>query len=56
MLDDDGLPLDEVGVWAKEKHERLHNVATSKELQAVFKRNGESVVCPEFGTRYPAAA
>jgi three-Cys-motif partner protein len=24
MLDDDGLPLDEVGVWAKEKHERLH--------------------------------
>jgi three-Cys-motif partner protein len=24
MLDDDGLPLDEVGPWAKEKHERLH--------------------------------
>jgi three-Cys-motif partner protein len=24
MLDDDGLPLDEVGAWAKEKHERLH--------------------------------
>ena len=23
MLDDDGLPLDEVGAWAKEKHERL---------------------------------
>lgn len=23
MLDDDGLPLDEVGPWAKEKHERL---------------------------------
>ena len=23
MLDDDGLPLDEVGSWAKEKHERL---------------------------------
>jgi three-Cys-motif partner protein len=23
MLDEDGLPLDEVGVWAKEKHERL---------------------------------
>src|SRR5262245_8086643 len=23
MLDDDGLPLDEVGEWAKEKHERL---------------------------------
>jgi three-Cys-motif partner protein len=24
MFDDDGLPLDEVGPWAKEKHERLH--------------------------------
>lgn len=24
MLDDDGLPLDEVGPWAKEKHERLY--------------------------------
>lgn len=23
MLDDDGLPLDEVGAWAKEKHTRL---------------------------------
>jgi three-Cys-motif partner protein len=23
MLDDDGLPLDAVGPWAKEKHERL---------------------------------
>jgi three-Cys-motif partner protein len=23
MLDEDGLPLDEVGPWAKEKHERL---------------------------------
>ncbi len=23
MLDDDGLPLDQVGPWAKEKHERL---------------------------------
>jgi three-Cys-motif partner protein len=23
MLDEDGLPLDEVGSWAKEKHERL---------------------------------
>ena len=23
MLDDDGLPLDEVGAWTKEKHERL---------------------------------
>jgi three-Cys-motif partner protein len=23
MLDDDGLPLDEVGPWAREKHERL---------------------------------
>jgi three-Cys-motif partner protein len=23
MLDEDGLPLDEVGAWAKEKHERL---------------------------------
>src|SRR3972149_4830590 len=23
MLDDDGLPLDEVGPWAAEKHERL---------------------------------
>ena len=30
--------------------------ATSKELQAVLKRNGETVVCPELGTRYPAAA
>ena len=23
MLDDDGLPLDEVGPWAKDKHDRL---------------------------------
>lgn len=23
LLDDDALPLDEVGAWAKEKHERL---------------------------------
>jgi hypothetical protein len=23
MVDDDGLPLDEVGAWAKEKHTRL---------------------------------
>ena len=23
MLDNDGLPLDEVGPWSKEKHERL---------------------------------
>jgi three-Cys-motif partner protein len=23
LADEDGLPLDEVGVWAKEKHERL---------------------------------
>src|SRR5437899_3267418 len=23
MLDDDGLPLDEVGPWAREKHQRL---------------------------------
>lgn len=23
MLDDDGLPLDDVGLWTKEKHERL---------------------------------
>jgi hypothetical protein len=23
MLDDDGLRLDEVGPWAKDKHERL---------------------------------
>ena len=23
MLDDDGLPLDEVGAWAKDKHDRL---------------------------------
>ena len=30
--------------------------ATSPDLQAVLKREGATVVCPELGTRYPAAA
>jgi hypothetical protein len=30
--------------------------ATSKELQAVLRREGEAVACPELGTKFPAAA
>jgi hypothetical protein len=30
--------------------------ATGPDLRAVLKREGEGVVCPELGTRYPAAA
>jgi hypothetical protein len=30
--------------------------ATGPDLRAVLKRDGEIIVCPELGTRYPAAA
>ena len=30
--------------------------AVGPELRAVLKRDGAAVVCPELGTRYPAAA
>ena len=30
--------------------------ATGPDLRAVLKRDGAAVVCPELGTRYPAAA
>jgi len=30
--------------------------ATGPTLQAVLKREGEAVVCPELNTRFPAAA
>jgi hypothetical protein len=30
--------------------------ATSLELQAVLRRDGERIICPELDTRYPAAA
>lgn len=30
MLDEDGLPLDEVGSWAKEKHDRLRSMSISR--------------------------
>jgi len=30
--------------------------ATGPDLKAVLKRDGEHIVCPELGTRYPAAA
>ena len=30
--------------------------ATGPDLRAVLKRDGERIVCPELGTRYPAAA
>ena len=37
MLDDDGLPLDEVGPWAKEKHERLRQyVDITREARRKF--------------------
>jgi hypothetical protein len=37
---------DSLQVWA----------ATSPDLKEVLKRDGEAIVCPELGTRYPAAA
>ena len=42
MLDEDGLQLDEVGLWAKEKHERLHKyVDISRAVRRKFlKRSG----------------
>ena len=30
--------------------------ATGPDLRAVLKRDGERIVCPELGTKYPAAA
>jgi three-Cys-motif partner protein len=37
MLDDDGLPLVEVGSWAKEKHERLRQyVDITREVRRKF--------------------
>jgi hypothetical protein len=30
--------------------------ATGPDLRAVLKRDGGHIVCPELGTRYPAAA
>jgi hypothetical protein len=30
--------------------------AVGPDLRAVVKRDGERIVCPELGTRYPAAA
>lgn len=46
-LDDDGLPLDEVGAWAKEKHERLRkyiDIARSARRKFVEGRGGASYV------------
>jgi three-Cys-motif partner protein len=41
MLDDDGLPLDEVGPWAKEKHERLRKyVDISRAVRRKFLQLG----------------
>jgi three-Cys-motif partner protein len=41
MLDDDGLQLDEVGPWAKEKHERLRKyVDISRAVRRKFLRGG----------------
>src|SRR3979409_2033082 len=37
MLDDDGLPVDEVGSWAKDKHDRLRKyVDASKAARRKF--------------------
>ena len=37
MLDEDGLPLDEVGAWAREKHERLRKyVSASRAARRKF--------------------
>ncbi len=41
MLGDDGLQLDEVGSWAKEKHERLHKyVDISRAVRRKFLQGG----------------
>jgi three-Cys-motif partner protein len=43
MLDDDGLPLDEVGPWAKEKHERLRRyVDISRQVRRKFLPGGDT--------------
>jgi hypothetical protein len=45
---DDPVPqfyTDSLQVWA----------ATSPDLKEVLKRDGEAILCPELGTRYPAA-
>lgn len=37
MIEDDGLPLDDVGAWAKEKHERLRKyVGITRAVRAKF--------------------
>ena len=42
MRDDDGLPIDEVGPWAKEKHQRLHKyVDISRGVRRKFLRNSQ---------------
>jgi hypothetical protein len=46
---DDPVPqfyTDSLQVWA----------ATGPDLKEVLKRDGEAILCPELGTRYPAAA
>ena len=50
-LDDDGLPLDEVGAWAKEKHERLRRyVDISRGARRKFARGGTTYVDLYCGT------
>ena len=53
MMDDDGLPLDEVGPWAKEKHERLRKyVDISRAARRKFTqgRGGASYIDLYCGT------
>ena len=50
-LDDDGLPLDEVGACAKEKHERLRRyVDISRGARRKFARGGTTYVDLYCGT------
>lgn len=53
MLDHDGLPLDEVGSWAKEKHERLRQYIgiTREARRRFFKgRGGATYIDPYCGS------
>jgi three-Cys-motif partner protein len=53
MLDDDGLPLDEVGAWAKEKHERLRkyvDISRGPRRKWVQGRGGATLIDLYCGT------
>jgi hypothetical protein len=61
MKDDDGLPLDEVGPWAKEKHERLRKYVdisrgARRPEKAILNREQFAKISEAEGIRLTAAA